>query len=253
MKALVLLGADPVRDVPDARLAEEGLAAAEFVVAIDLFVTDSVRHADVVFPAVGATEKEGTATNLEGRVQKVNRIAPGPGQSRSDWSILDDLSESLGRPLGLVSPEAIAKEIESVAPAYAGLTWSLLEWDETDGAVVPFGSARQPLEYLPTAAKLESTRAPLVLHSARTLSDDGVMLRAGLSQHHLAPGPIVHLSPADALAAGVPAGGIVMIGEHELEAIIDPTIHQGVVYLPFNQPGGPSLGTGLEIKVKAKR
>ncbi len=101
MKALVLMGADPVRDVPDARLAMAGLEAAEFVVAIDLFITDSVRHADVVFPALGATEKEGTATNLEGRVQKVNKIAPGPGQSRSDWSILDDIAESLGRPIGL--------------------------------------------------------------------------------------------------------------------------------------------------------
>ena len=124
---LVLAGADPVRDVPDGALARSAIEKARFVVAIDLFLTDSSRLADVVLPAEGFSEKEGTVTNVEGRVQKVARVVPGPGQSRPDWSILDDLASRMGRPIGLDSPEAISKEISTVAAAYEGVTWEVVE------------------------------------------------------------------------------------------------------------------------------
>ena len=92
-------------------------------------------HADVVFPGEAYPEKEGTVTNLEGRVQKVNEIIPAPGQSRPDWAILDDLSSIMGHPMGLSSAGQISKEIAEVAPAYQGISWDLLEWDARDGAV----------------------------------------------------------------------------------------------------------------------
>src|SRR5690606_25352267 len=82
IKALIMVGADPVADVPDSHLATEALANAEFVVAIDMFHTESTAYADVILPALGFAEKEGTVTNLEGRVQKVNDIVAGAGQSR---------------------------------------------------------------------------------------------------------------------------------------------------------------------------
>ena len=111
IRFLRLVGADPVRDVPDPRQAALGLESAEYVVSIDLFLNDSNRDADVIFPAAGFAEKEGTVTNLEGRVQKVNVIAPVPGQARPDWEILNDLAERAGRPIGLSNGEAIAKDI----------------------------------------------------------------------------------------------------------------------------------------------
>ena len=91
-----MLGSDPVRDHPDPGLAADALARAGFIVALDIFASDSVAYADVVLPVEGFGEAEGTVTNLEGRVQKVNRIVPGPGQSRAAWSVLDDLSRRMG-------------------------------------------------------------------------------------------------------------------------------------------------------------
>ena len=123
---LVLAGADPIRDFPNGARARKALEAARFVVSLDQFLTDSSRLADVVLPVEGFAEKEGTVTNVEGRVQKVNRVVPGPGQSRPDWSILDDLAERMGTSIGLGTAEAISKEIAAVAPAYAGVTWELL-------------------------------------------------------------------------------------------------------------------------------
>ena len=134
---MLLIGADPVRDMPDGDAAKAALEAVEFVVSVDQFLTDSNRLADVILPAEGFAEKDGTVTNIEGRVQKVNAITPGPGQARPDWSIIDDIARRMGSDLGFVSAEGISKEIAHVAPAYEGITWDLLEWDERDGAVVP--------------------------------------------------------------------------------------------------------------------
>ena len=73
IQALVLLGADPLSDFPDRALARRALAGAGFVVAVDLFLTESARQADVVLAAAGPGEKSGTTTNIEGRVSVVNQ------------------------------------------------------------------------------------------------------------------------------------------------------------------------------------
>jgi NADH-quinone oxidoreductase subunit G len=255
IRFLLLVGADPVRDVPDPRQASMALESAEYVVSIDLVLNDSNRDADVILPAAGFAEKEGTVTNIEGRVQKVNMIAPEPGQSRPDWAILDDLSEHAGRPIGLSNAESIAKEIAEVAPAYTGVTWDLLEWEARDGAVVPM-SGSSALSHIPVALKGDSApSAPLVLHVARTLYDDGVMLRHSPFLHHLAPGPVAHLNPEDAKKAGAQEGHTVKVvtnhGEGEFTAVLDEGTPSGVVFVPFNQPGAGTLGTEAVVHVTA--
>ncbi len=77
-------------------------------------------HADVVLPVEGFAESEGTVTNLEGRVQKVNRLLTGPGQTRSTVGVLDDLASALGVEFAASSPEAVAKEMVTVAPRLPG-------------------------------------------------------------------------------------------------------------------------------------
>jgi len=77
VECLVLLGADPLNDVADADLARRALAGARFVVSVDTFMSASSAHADVVLPAAAYGEKEGTTTNLEGRVTNVvQKITP---------------------------------------------------------------------------------------------------------------------------------------------------------------------------------
>lgn len=255
IRALVMVGADPVKDMPDAAVAREALEAAEYVIAIDLFLTDSNRNADVLLPAAGFAEKTGTVTNVEGRVQKVNQIQPAPGQARADWEIIDDIATRMGVPLGLSSAETIAKEIASTAPAYEDVTWDLLEWDERDGVVVPLHGA-QGLNHIPVA--LEGPKAPrakLTLHVSRTMYDGGVRLAHSPSLAHLAPGAVVYISPADAPSIGAKDGHPVKVvtkhGEGEFSAVIDPHTPKGVVFVPFNQPDAPSLGTDAVVRVTA--
>jgi predicted molibdopterin-dependent oxidoreductase YjgC len=255
IRFLLLVGADPVRDVPDPRQAVLALDSAEYVVSIDLLLNDSNREADVVLPAAGFAEKEGTVTNLEGRVQKVNVIAPIPGQGRPDWAILDDLAERAGRPIGLATAESIAKEISEVASAYVGVTWDHLDWEARDGAVVPL-SGTQALNHIPVALKGDSApTAPLLLHVARTLYDDGVMTRHTPMLRPLAPGPVAYLSPEDAKRAGAQDGHPVKVvtshGEGEFSAVVDEGTPEGVVFVPFNQPGAAALGTDAVVRVTA--
>ena len=251
--AVILVGADPVRDMPDGVSAQLALERAQFVVAIDQFLTDSSVLADVILPADGFAEKDGTTTNVEGRVQKVNQIVPGAGQSRPDWSILDDLARRMGSDLGFHSAAAINKEIAAVAPAYRGVTWDLLDWDERDGVVVPFGEAEQPLVHVPADTPGSLAAGDLVLHSARTMYDDGVLMRNGLSLHDLAPGGAVHVHPDDLRRLGVSVGGTARVttdgGSATLAVVADGSLMRGVVYVPFNQPGVPSLGSSALVDV----
>ncbi len=140
---LVLLGADPLADFPDRDLAERGLAGARTVIALDQFLTESVKQADVVLPVAGFAEVDGTTTNLEGRVSMLAQKVTGPGTAESDWMVAADLADRLGFDLGLESPRQIAAEVEDVAPVFAGLTRELLATaGGRDGVVVMLPTRR---------------------------------------------------------------------------------------------------------------
>jgi NADH-quinone oxidoreductase subunit G len=137
---LVLVGADPLADFPDRDLAERGVAGARTVIACDQFLTESVRQAEVVMPAAGYAEVDGTTTNLEGRVSTLAQIVTPPGTAQPDWAIAADLAFRLGTDLGLESIEQIGEEIERVAPAFAGLLHDLAAPSGADGVLVSLPS-----------------------------------------------------------------------------------------------------------------
>ena len=252
LKALLLNGADPIRDHPSPSLATAALEAAEFTVAFEMFLSDSAKHADVILPVAGLGEVEGTATNLEGRVQKVNPIVAAPGHARTVWSILDDLAIVLGAELEAASAETITKEIAQVAPAYAEVSWHRL-LPGTQGIVVPGSDGRQPLQYAPGDAPESAAGDGLTLHAARTLYDDGVMIRHSPGIAEFAPDAAVHLHPSDAEALSVEEGDLVVVtvdGEAELGVVFDLSLAPGTVYVPFNQRGSAALGASGEVTIE---
>jgi NADH-quinone oxidoreductase subunit G len=122
LDAAFLVNADPVRDAPDGPAWTEALTKAQFVLAISMFEDSSARHADVVFPAESYTEKEGTVTHPDGRLQRVRPGVPNPGRARPTWEVLVELSALVGEETGIDSvPEALAA-IAADVPFYAGIT-----------------------------------------------------------------------------------------------------------------------------------
>ncbi|MGH2736594.1 MAG: NADH-quinone oxidoreductase subunit NuoG [Actinomycetota bacterium] len=97
LDVLLVFGADLVSDFPDAELAERALAGGAFVVTVELFPTETALRSDVVLPAAAYAEREGTFTNLERRLQKLEPLTPAPGVAREPWRVCVTLAHLMGR------------------------------------------------------------------------------------------------------------------------------------------------------------
>ncbi|HET9444513.1 MAG TPA: molybdopterin-dependent oxidoreductase, partial [Acidimicrobiales bacterium] len=138
IQALVLLGSDPLSDFPDRDLARQALEQVPFVVAVDTFLNESVRMADVVLPAAMFAERPGTTTNLEGRVSRLGAKITAPDVAWPDWMIAVELAARLGGDLGFGSLDDVWDEMERLAPAFAGVTREVLASREhRNGIVLP--------------------------------------------------------------------------------------------------------------------
>ncbi len=141
--------ADPVRFHPDRALWERGLGTAQTVIAVDTVLSESARRfADVVFPGEAYPEKEGTVTNLDGRVQRLRpAIGRAKGRSgmpgsgvRAGWQVLADIAAGCGLDLGVRTGAMASQQLFDAVPFYAGLTL-----DEIGGRGVRWPELHQEL------------------------------------------------------------------------------------------------------------
>lgn len=235
LRAVVLVGADPIRECPDPALAESALNAADFVVAFDAFVTDSTAMADVILPIAVWGEIDGTVTNLEGRVQRLRRSVQPRGRSMTVTAALDSVARSMGSDLRASDWQIINKEIAATAPAYAGLTADYLTFEAgEDGAIVPLPDAIQPLGHIPVDVSVPVVTDRFTLHFAPSLYDAGVLTRHAESLRGLVAPVSVRMHPKDAAALTVREGTSVSVGGTELPVVIDDDVHERSVVLPHN-------------------
>lgn len=136
IETLVLLGCDPLSDFPDRARAAEALAGARNVIVVGAFTSDAGDHASVVLPATVWGEQDGTASNLEGRVQRLARkVTPG-GAAMEPWRIAGELARRLGVDFDLETTAEVQDEIARVAPAFAGVDAAVVR-GARDGVVLP--------------------------------------------------------------------------------------------------------------------
>jgi predicted molibdopterin-dependent oxidoreductase YjgC len=217
-------------------------------------LNESNRHADVVLPVEGFSEVEGTMTNLEGRVQKSNRIVPGPGLSRSAAEALDDLAARMGRSLG-GGADAMAKEIALVAPAYAGVTWEAFDWGRgRDGMFATSAEGLRPPQPADPSTTIPSVGG-MALHLGRVLYDEGTMTVAGPSFAPLIGSAVLLVHPADASRLGLTEGSAAVVtgsgGTATLPWSPDESLAAGTAYLPFNL--GVSVGSAPSLTIGPAR
>ena len=121
IKALYVVGENPVDDYPDRQKTEKALNSAEFVVVQDIFFTSTAKLADVVLPARSAFEKEGTFTSAERRIQKINPSTK-EKLGRTDLEIFEDLAGRMGYAgFSYESPKAVMSEIAKAVDIYSGV------------------------------------------------------------------------------------------------------------------------------------
>lgn len=133
IKGLLSICFNPLVSLPDNHFILRCLEKLEFYVAIDFFLNETARHADVVLPGSLHEEDEGTVTQVEGRVIKINKAVDCPGDARQDWIIIQDIAKRLGRERGFTfsSPEEIFGELRLASRGgvadYSGISYEKIE------------------------------------------------------------------------------------------------------------------------------
>jgi formate dehydrogenase alpha subunit len=117
--SLYIMGDDPVGSDPKLK---EILEKLEFLVVQDIFMSETAKIAHVVLPAASSAEKTGTFTNLERRLQQLDKAEEPLGESKPDWEIIRDLAKKMGGSFAYASSRDIMKEIRSEVPMYAELS-----------------------------------------------------------------------------------------------------------------------------------
>ncbi|WP_185994537.1 NADH-quinone oxidoreductase subunit G [Nocardioides campestrisoli] len=220
---LVVGGVDP-DDTADPALFREALAAARFVVQLELRATDVTEHADVVFPVAPVTDKAGTFVTWDGRPRSFDRVFVNPG-SLPDLRVLAGIAEELDAPLGFRTVEEVRSEMSTLGP-----------WD----------GPRPVLGPAPVDAPAEPVAGELRLATWKQLVDLGSMQDGEV--HYRAAGrrPVARLSAADLdriLGTADPAAAEVLVtgdrGSVTLPVAV-ADLPEGVVWLPAR-----SLGRGV--------
>ena len=252
---LYVMGETPVMSEPDGSKVEERLQSLEFMIAQDIFMTETAEFADVVLPATTWAERGGTVTNTDRRVQRMRGVDKIHENTKHDLEILMEVGSRLFSEdeFRFEDVEAVFEELREACPIYHGMTYDGLgeeglhwpcyeEGDEGDqflyedsfdtesGLGQIEGINHQP------PAEVPDEEYPLVLTTARIEEhyNTGTMSRRSptLSRQH--PENFVDVHPNDADRYGIEEGDMITLrsrrGEIEVKAQITEDIKEGVVW-----------------------
>ncbi len=260
VRGMYMLGENPFLSDPNTGKVKKALAHLEFLVVQDIFLTETAGYADVVLPGATAAEKTGTFTNTDRRVQLGRAAVRPPGVARPDWEVIVDLANRFGFEMRYDSPEAVFRELCSVSPSIAGLTYERLSreavtypvpFPDHPGTTVlfeqefPTGRGRGgrglfvPAEWVP-AKELPDADYPFVLNTGRLLEHwhTGTMTRRSHVLDAREPSPRVEIAPEDLARIGAADGEMVRVssrrGTITLRAKASGRVQAGSVFIPFH-------------------
>lgn len=129
IKAVYVIGENPVQSDANGNQVEKIFKDVDFLVVQDILMTRTAMLADVVLPATGWAENDGTLVNSERRIQRVRPALKGPGVSRHDQDIIQDIANKMGAKWTYQSAEEVWEEIRKLAPNFAGVTYERIDKD----------------------------------------------------------------------------------------------------------------------------
>ncbi len=255
LKALYVMGENPLMSDPDIDHVREALKNLDLLVVQDIFMNETAQYAHVILPSTAWAEKEGTFTNTERRVQRVRKAIEGPGEVRDDWHIITDIASRMGAAWSYRSAAEVFEEIARVTPSYAGITYDRIEWEgiqwpcptpEHPGTPILHAHAFtrgkglfSPCEHV-DAAELPDKEYPFILTTGRILYQyhTATMSRRSKALVSRSPGAFVEINPGDAGRLGIADGDRVRVtsrrGSIEVSAQVSERCDEGVVFIPFH-------------------
>ena len=268
---LYIVGANPMVSAPDTNHVRKMLEGKDFLVVQDIFMTETAELADVVLPAATWVEKDGTTTEVDRRVQRINKAVDPPEEAKPDWKIICELAEIMGfkERFRFNSPAEIFEEIRKCVPQYSGITYERLkkaggiQWpcpseDHPGTATMFVERFRTPdglgafkvVEYKnPTETTDEEY--PYVFTNGRLIFHyhSGTMTRKTERLNNEVRTGFVEINTDDARERGVKDGQEIILKSRrgEIRAIAKPTdnIRKGVLFMPWHfSESSPNVLTG---------
>lgn len=255
-KGMFLMGVDPAQTDPDLHAVRKSLNALDFLVVLDMFHTETTAFADVILPGASFAEKDGTFTNLERRIQRVNKAIE-PIAGKAEWQIICEIATRMGYPMHYNHPAEIMNEIASLAPNWAGIDYQRLG---TQGLQWPCpskdhpGTATRYEDDFPRYNKLGRMIAldhvgsgeipdhqyPLILTTGRRREHHNnasmTMRTEGIAK--LVPEELLEISSGDATRLGIDDGDYVRVvsrrGQIKVKSWVTTRAQDGIVFLAFH-------------------
>jgi formate dehydrogenase major subunit len=257
VRGMYIMGENPAMSDPDANHARESLAALDYLVVQDIFLTETAYLADVILPASAFPEKTGTFTNTDRLVQLGRQAIDPPGEAKQDLWIIQQIAKRMGLHWNYAHVSEVFDEMRHSMPSIGGITWERLQRDHA--VTYPCekeGDAGQPVvftEHFPTqtgrakfvpadiipAAERPDAGYPNVLITGRQLEHwhTGSMTRRAIVLDAIEPDPIALVHPLDLADLGGKPGDVITLesrrGKVSLYARADDSSPRGAVFVPF--------------------
>jgi len=288
VKALYIMGENPVLSDPNMNHVKEALDEIEFLVSQDIFLNETAQLADVVLPGVSFAEKEGTFTNTERRVQRVRAALPIRGDARRDLEIICDLGRRLtnsngNSPSTVIHPitdwnyagaSEVWDEIAALTPSMAGISHRRLEggglqWpcptaDHPGTSILHKEKFSRGLGKFTLLAFREPAEAaddeyPFVLNTGRILQHwhGGTMSRRSPGLNWIVPEGEIQLNRKDGESLGIATGDLIRVasrrGQVTGKARLTHRLPRGMVFMTFHFAETPANAlTGDAVDPVAK-
>ncbi|MDY3005644.1 formate dehydrogenase subunit alpha [Anaerococcus porci] len=261
IKFLYIMGENPMISDPDLKHVKKSLENLDFLLVQDIFLTETAELADLVLPASSFAEKDGTFTNTERRIQRVNKAINPIGQSKADWKIIMEISNLLGYEEYYNSPSEIMDEIALCTPSYSGISYKRLEKESLQWPCV--GKEHPGTKYMhkntmargkglfkaieyEESKELPDEDYPLILTTGRMLYQYHTRTMTGKIEglNEIAGKSYIEISPKTAKIYNVEDGEKIRVksrrGSVESFVKITEKVEPGVVFMPFHYADGPA-------------
>src|SRR5271169_2639689 len=257
IKGMYIEGENPAMSDPDLNHARRALAHLEHLVVQDLFLTETAVYADVVLPASGWPEKDGTVTNTNRQVQMGRQALPLPGDTRHDLWIIQEIANRMGCGWTYKHVSEVYTEMGSMMPALDNISWDRIEREHAvtypsdapdqpgrdvvfdKGFPRPGGFAKLVATKLQPPDEVPDEDYPFILTTGRELEHwhTGAMTRRATVLDALEPGAVASVSRGTIAKLGIKPGDLIRVatrrGSVELYSRQDDGIPDGVVFIPF--------------------
>jgi len=260
LKAMYILGEDPVLTDPDANHIKKALTKMDFVVAQEIFMSETAKYADVILPGASFAEKDGTFSSSERRVQRVRKAVEPIGDSRPDWWIICELAKRMGYDrMNYESPRQIWDEMASLSPIFAGINYDRIEhtglqWPcpTVDHPGTPilhtqtFSRGKglfKAIEHTPPA-EMPDEEYPYLLSTGRILYHYNITTRNSSALDAYRPEEAAMIHPADAATLGVSTGEKVRVtsrrGSVVTKVNVTDKVMSGMIWMSFHYKETPT-------------